>query len=54
MLEKLSSVDRLEQEVRLLREQVERQNDLIAELVGHPLEQGKQDKPLEPLRLSYR
>ena len=33
LLEKLNSVDRLEHEVRLLREQVEKQNDLIAELV---------------------
>jgi phenylpropionate dioxygenase-like ring-hydroxylating dioxygenase large terminal subunit len=33
LLEKLSSVDRLEHEVQLLREQVEKQNDLMAELV---------------------
>ncbi len=33
LLEKLSSVDRLEQEVRLLREQVEKQNDLMEQLV---------------------
>jgi len=54
LLEKLGSVENLEQEVRLLREQVERQNDLIAELVGRQLEQGEQEGPLEPLRRLYR
>lgn len=54
VLEKLSSVDKLEQEVRLLREQVERQNDLLADLTRPQLEQGEQNDPLQPLKRLYR
>ncbi len=54
VLEKLNSVNRLEQEVRLLREQVEKQNVLLAELTRPQLEQGKRVGPLEAVRRLYR
>lgn len=41
-------------EMRLLREQVERQNDLLAELTRPQHEQVKQNDPLQPLRRLYR
>lgn len=53
LLEKLGSVDKLEHEVRLMREQLERQNDLIAELTRHQLEVKPVD-PWQPLKWLYR
>jgi len=41
-------------EVRLLREQVEKQNELLAELTRPQLEQGKRVGPLEAVRRFYR
>lgn len=54
VLEKLEIVDRLVQEVQQLREQVERQNDLMTELTRPQLEQGKQRDRLQPLKWLYK
>lgn len=54
VLEKLNGVDRLEQEVRLLRAQVEKQNELLAELARPKLEQSKRVRLLEAVQRFYR
>jgi DNA-binding transcriptional MerR regulator len=47
VLEQLNSVNRLEHEVQLLREQVERQNELIEQLVVRALPPGVDDKRID-------